>query len=93
MTTESEPETPIGNLGPSEHLVMWVLNLGFATGHADTEQDMLDEVSTQIKELQLDAVRYRWLRQQHATGMGTYLTKEVSIEVNLDAYIDRNLDT
>lgn len=35
-----------------ERLVMWALDLGFATGHADTEQDLLDEVSAQIKELQ-----------------------------------------
>lgn len=33
-------------------LVMWAINLGFATGHADTEQDLLDEVGAQIKELQ-----------------------------------------
>ena len=37
---------------PNERLVMWVLNLGFATGHADTEQDLLDDVGAQIKELQ-----------------------------------------
>ena len=37
---------------PNERLVMWALDLGFATGHADTEQDLLDEVGAQIKELQ-----------------------------------------
>lgn len=34
-----------------ERLVMWAISLGFATGHADTEQDLLDEVGAQIKEL------------------------------------------
>ena len=34
-----------------DRLVMWVLDLGFSTGHADTEQDLLDEVGAQIKEL------------------------------------------
>lgn len=33
------------------HLLEWVLSLGLATGHADTEQDLLDEVKTQIREL------------------------------------------
>lgn len=37
---------------PVERLVMWALDLGLATGHADTEQDLLDEVGAQIKELQ-----------------------------------------
>lgn len=37
---------------PNERLIMWVLDLGFATGHADTEQDLLNEVGAQIKELQ-----------------------------------------
>jgi len=36
----------------NERIIMWVLDLGFATGHADTEQALLDEVGTQIKELQ-----------------------------------------
>lgn len=38
---------------PSERLIRWALSLGFATGHADTEQDLLDEVGAQIKDLQL----------------------------------------
>lgn len=37
---------------PNNQLVQWARNLGFATGHADTEQDLLDEVGAQIKELQ-----------------------------------------
>lgn len=37
---------------PNERRVMWAINLGFATGHADTEQDLLDEVGMQIKEMQ-----------------------------------------
>lgn len=38
---------------PSERTLRWALSLGFATGHADTEQDLLDEVGAQIKELRL----------------------------------------
>ena len=37
--------------GSIDRLVMWALDLGFSTGHADTEQDFLDEVGAQIKEL------------------------------------------
>ena len=37
--------------GSIDRLVMWALDLGFSTGHADTEQDLLDEVGAQIKEL------------------------------------------
>ena len=36
----------------NDRFVMWALDLGFATGHADTEQELLDEVGAQIKELQ-----------------------------------------
>lgn len=35
--------------------VKWALELGFATGHADTEQDLLNEVGAQIRELQSNA--------------------------------------
>lgn len=38
---------------PNERTLRWALSLGFATGHADTEQDLLDEVGAQIKELRL----------------------------------------
>ncbi len=34
-----------------ERLVMWALELGLATGHADTEQELLDEVGSQIEEM------------------------------------------
>jgi hypothetical protein len=32
----------------TEHLVKWALRLGLSTGHADTDQDLLDEVGEQI---------------------------------------------
>jgi len=36
---------------PLERLVMWALDLGLATGHVDTEQELLDEVGGQIEEM------------------------------------------
>ena len=36
---------------PVERLVVWALDLGLATGHADTEQDLLDEVGSQVEEM------------------------------------------
>jgi len=36
---------------PVERLVMWALDLGLSTGHADTEQDLLAEVGGQIEEM------------------------------------------
>jgi len=32
-------------------LVMWVIEQGFATGHAETQEDLLEELSWQIKEI------------------------------------------
>ena len=51
-----------GDASDFEHIVMWALNLGLATGHADTEQDLLAEVGWQILELQRDVRRYKYLR-------------------------------
>jgi uncharacterized ferritin-like protein (DUF455 family) len=34
-----------------ERLVMWALEHGLATGHADTEQELLDHVGSQIEEM------------------------------------------
>ena len=48
----TEPESGTALASPNKRLVMWAINLGFAIGHADTEQDLLDEVGAQIKELQ-----------------------------------------
>lgn len=36
---------------PSEQLLQWVRDLGFATGHADTEAELLQEVGRQIQDL------------------------------------------
>lgn len=36
---------------PNERLVMWALNLGLSTGHADTERDLLHEIGSQIEEM------------------------------------------
>ena len=35
-----------------EQVVAWALGLGFATGHANTLDDLLNEIKFQIKELQ-----------------------------------------
>jgi hypothetical protein len=42
-----------------EKLAAWMLKNGFATGHGDTQEDLLKELSWQIKELraELDALR------------------------------------
>lgn len=36
----------------NESLVTWALELGLATGHADTKQDLLDEIGSQIEDMQ-----------------------------------------
>ncbi len=36
-----------------ERLVRWAIDLGLATGHADTVQDLLDHVGEQIREMQM----------------------------------------
>lgn len=36
----------------NKQLIPWVMGLGLATGHADTEDELLNEVGEQIKELQ-----------------------------------------
>lgn len=48
--TEADLQQAI-NDRPSERLTKWALDLGLATGHADTEQDLLDEVGAQIERL------------------------------------------
>ena len=35
-----------------ERFALWAINLGLATGHGDTAQDLLNEVGAQIKEIQ-----------------------------------------
>lgn len=37
---------------PLDRLVMWAMELGFAIGYADTEQDLLNELASQVKALQ-----------------------------------------
>lgn len=34
-----------------EHIVLWALNLGLSTGHAETIDDLLDEIGEQIVEM------------------------------------------
>ena len=41
---ETKPDIGTDPQGRLEALVRWALDLGLATGHADTEQDLLDEV-------------------------------------------------
>lgn len=36
---------------PSEYLVNWVISLGLGTGHADTTEDLLDDVGAHIKDV------------------------------------------
>ena len=48
---------------PSERLLAFARRIGLATGHADTEQALLDELEWQIRELQ---DRYRALRMRDA---------------------------
>jgi hypothetical protein len=37
-----------------EKLAAWMLKQGFATGHGDTQEDLLKELSWQIKELRTE---------------------------------------
>lgn len=34
-----------------EQLAAWVISMGFSTGHADTVEELLEELEWQIKEL------------------------------------------
>jgi hypothetical protein len=36
----------------SKELLKWALDLGFATGYADTDEELLEEVGFQIEEMQ-----------------------------------------
>jgi hypothetical protein len=44
---------------------------------------------TEFSRLLLDAMRYRWLRKEFAAGRETYLAEGLTIEEDLDNYIDR----
>ncbi len=53
-----------------ESIAQWMMSQGFATGHGDTIDGLLDELTGQVREIkeraaeaQKDAIRYLWLRQ------------------------------
>jgi len=40
-------------------IAKWAIDLGLATGHGDTEQDLLDEIGAQVKEMQDKLIKLR----------------------------------
>ena len=50
----------------TERVALWAIKHGFATGHGDTQQDILEELDYQIKELQKDTVILDWIIQNKA---------------------------
>jgi predicted nuclease with TOPRIM domain len=46
----------------SPQLIKWAIAQGFATGHADTEQELLEELGRQVAELHAEHWRMNMLR-------------------------------
>lgn len=46
--------TPADSVQVLEQVAKWAMSEGFATGHADTMQELLDHISEQLTEIRLD---------------------------------------
>ena len=59
-----------------EQVVKWALEQGFSTGHADTLEDLLEEVGEQVQDLRKEIISWRTYRnnidQALNSGDGVY---------------------
>jgi hypothetical protein len=73
----------------SPQLIKWAIAYGFATGHADTEQELLDELGVQIDELRAKLEQVNRDRDFHAKMLAAQhkLLMEAGIECGSAAYL------
>jgi len=55
-------------LSDLETVARWAMHLGLSTGHADDIHDLLHELEWQVRELNKNSARYRFLRQSSHFG-------------------------